>query len=326
MSDRVLCFLFSLLVSLVWPALPAGVKFDPSDLELLQHLEDKSNLPSSMSHAPIDYFVPTIEKSEGICYTHPQNLPGIKMDGSSLHFFYRVSNAYGCGHRKRRKISSGDDDVVYNKDFRWHKTGVTKSICDADGVHKGWKKILVLHRGSKIPGGKIVKENWVMYQYHLGEDKDEMDGEFVVSKVFYQSASKKNDKSETSDGIEEFAASASKIDPRTPKTDPPQPRRLNNSPCNTEHEQHDPIQVDQEEEECGTSSYQMKVEAPESPPAVMHLDLPASEVPMQLADDPDEGHEAPQPVDGSNMDLFDGLSDLDTRPCLGTLSDGISLA
>ncbi|KAJ1271539.1 hypothetical protein BS78_06G134800 [Paspalum vaginatum] len=308
-------------VSLVWPALPAGSKFDPSDLDLLQHLQEKTTLPNSMSHTLIDNFIPTIEKLEGICYTHPKNLPGIKMDGSSLHFFYRASNAYGCGHRKRRKIT-GDDDVS-DKEFRWHKTGDTKAICDVDGLHKGWKKILVLHSGSKRPGSKIVKENWVMYQYHLGDDKDEMDGEFVVSKVFYQFASKKNDKSETSDFIVEFAASDAKIDPRTPKTDPPQPRCLNNSPCNTEHEQYDPIQMDQEEEECGTSMYQVKVEASEPPPAVMHVDLPASDVPT---DDPDAGHEAPQPVDGSNMELFDGLSDLDTRPCLGTLSDGISLA
>jgi hypothetical protein len=62
-------------VSLVWPALPAGVKFDPSDLELLQHLQGKFDLPSS-SQALIDEFIPTIEEMEGICYTHPKNLPG----------------------------------------------------------------------------------------------------------------------------------------------------------------------------------------------------------------------------------------------------------
>jgi hypothetical protein len=65
-----------LQVSLVWPALPAGVKFDPTDLELLQHLQEKSSLPNSVSHTLIDEFIPTIKEKEGICYTHPKNLPG----------------------------------------------------------------------------------------------------------------------------------------------------------------------------------------------------------------------------------------------------------
>ena len=63
-------------VSLVWPELPAGVKFDPSDLELLQHLQGKSSVQNSNSHALIDDFIPTIEELGGICYTHPKNLPG----------------------------------------------------------------------------------------------------------------------------------------------------------------------------------------------------------------------------------------------------------
>jgi hypothetical protein len=60
----------------VWPALPAGVKFDPTDLELLQHLQEKSSPPTSVSHSLIDEFIPTIKEEEGICYTHPKNLPG----------------------------------------------------------------------------------------------------------------------------------------------------------------------------------------------------------------------------------------------------------
>ena len=66
----------ALQVSLVWPALPAGVKFDPTDLELLQHLQGKSSQPNSVPHTLIDEFIPTIKEEEGICYTHPKNLPG----------------------------------------------------------------------------------------------------------------------------------------------------------------------------------------------------------------------------------------------------------
>lgn len=52
---------------------PAGVKFDPSDEQILEHLEAK--LKRSL-HPLIDQFIPTLEGEHGICYTHPQNLPG----------------------------------------------------------------------------------------------------------------------------------------------------------------------------------------------------------------------------------------------------------
>ena len=60
-----------------WPGLPAGVKFDPSELELLEHLEQKVGLGDSRPHVPIDEFISTIDNDEGICYSHPENLPGI---------------------------------------------------------------------------------------------------------------------------------------------------------------------------------------------------------------------------------------------------------
>jgi hypothetical protein len=61
-------------VSSQWPGLPAGVKFEPTDQELLMHLEGK--VGRAASHVLIDDFIPTIEEVDGICYTHPKNLPG----------------------------------------------------------------------------------------------------------------------------------------------------------------------------------------------------------------------------------------------------------
>ena len=166
------------------------------------------------------------------------------MDGSCLHFFNRVLNAYDTGNRKRRRIiaTGGICDGVANGNSRWHKTGSSKPVLDENGVRKGWKKILVLYKAPKKVGGKPERENWVMHQYHLGVNEDETNGEFVVCKVFYQSPLKKNDKSKTDVAVESDA-SVAKINPRTPMTDPPQPRRLHNSPCNTE--QYTPIQEDQ---------------------------------------------------------------------------------
>lgn len=59
-----------------WVGLPAGVKFDPTDQELIEHLEAKVEDTELKSHPLIDEFIPTIEGEDGICYTHPENLPG----------------------------------------------------------------------------------------------------------------------------------------------------------------------------------------------------------------------------------------------------------
>lgn len=71
----ILLFLY-IQVNIEWPGLPAGVKFDPSDLQLIKHLEGKVGMGNSKPHMFIDVFIPTIEEEQGICYTHPENLPG----------------------------------------------------------------------------------------------------------------------------------------------------------------------------------------------------------------------------------------------------------
>ncbi|TKW40065.1 hypothetical protein SEVIR_1G221600v4 [Setaria viridis] len=222
-------------VAMQWPGLPAGVKFDPSDLELLEHLEEKIGLGGSRPHVLIDEFIPIIDNDEGICYSHPENLPGMKTDGSNAHFFHRVSKAYGCGQRKRRRvISCSSDHTVTDEHVRWHKTGRSKPIYD-NGVKKGWKKIMVLYKTSHR-GEKPDRAHWVMHQYHLGQEEDEKDGDLVVSKIFCQITNKSMEISETEAAYDKPDASASVIGPKTPtpKTNAPQPRLANNSPCETE--------------------------------------------------------------------------------------------
>ncbi|KAL5099510.1 hypothetical protein RYX36_003837, partial [Vicia faba] len=68
-------------------------------------------------------------------------------------------NAFCTGQQKRRKIQhhgSAEDHV------RWHKTGKTKAVIE-DGVHKGYKKILVLYIRSEKES-KSYKSNWKMHQ------------------------------------------------------------------------------------------------------------------------------------------------------------------
>lgn len=205
-----------------WPGLPAGVKFDPSDQELLGHLAAKVGVGNLKPHPFINEFIPTLEEEDGICYTHPEKLPGVKQDGSNAHFFHRTANAYLRGNRKRRKINYGDNqngvvlDCQKTGKIRWHKTGKTRPV-ENEGL-RGWKKIMVLYM-SNGKGEKDEKTNWVMHQYHLGAGEDEKDGEFVVSKVSYQQQSKNCDKNST----EEVGGTLVGIgDPVTPKTSTPE--------------------------------------------------------------------------------------------------------
>lgn len=209
-------------VNQAWPGLPRGVKFDPLDQEIIWHLLAKSGVSGFPPHPFIDEFIPTVYEDDGICYTHPQKLPGVQQDGSVSHFFHRAIKAYNTGTRKRRKIH-GDDFG----DFRWHKTGRTKPVV-LDGIQRGCKKIMVLYV-SPVKGGKAEKTNWVMHQYHLGTGEDEKDGEYVISKVFYQQQSQ----SKTPNGkdeeivLEEIIDDALivKVDPVTPKSVTPEPPR-----------------------------------------------------------------------------------------------------
>ncbi|RZC80630.1 hypothetical protein C5167_043195 [Papaver somniferum] len=173
------------------PGLPAGVKFDPTDQEILEHLEGKVRTDIHKLHPLIDEFIPTLEGENGICYTHPEKLPGVRKDGLIRHFFHRPSKAYTTGTRKRRKVHTDED----GSETRWHKTGKTRAVL-GDGKVLGYKKILVLYANyGKLK--KPEKTNWVMHQYHLGNNEEEKDGELVVSKVFYQTQPRQSNNSST---------------------------------------------------------------------------------------------------------------------------------
>ena len=64
--------------------LPAGIKFDPTDQELIEHLEAKVSADSARFQSLIDLFIPTIDSEHGICYTHPEKLPGETLIGRLL--------------------------------------------------------------------------------------------------------------------------------------------------------------------------------------------------------------------------------------------------
>ncbi|XP_071724458.1 uncharacterized protein [Rutidosis leptorrhynchoides] len=209
-------------VSYGWPGFPAGVKFEPSDADLILHLAAKCNIRDMQPHAFLNEFIPTLDGESGINYTHPENLPGSRRDGSSIHFFHRTSNAYASGQRKRRKIESQSSNSREELHFRWHKTGRTKPIM-IDGVRMGWKRIMVLYTSSKKEKGP-VKSNWVMHQLYLGTQEDAQHGDYVVSKILYQISKSSADKAEESSITEDH----DKNNPKTPTTNTPNPPRPGN--------------------------------------------------------------------------------------------------
>ena len=56
--------------------LPASVKFDPTDQELIEHLEAKVSADCARFQSLIDLFISTIDSEHVICYTHPEKLLG----------------------------------------------------------------------------------------------------------------------------------------------------------------------------------------------------------------------------------------------------------
>ncbi|XP_016899227.1 NAC domain-containing protein 10 isoform X2 [Cucumis melo] len=130
-----------------WGKLPAGIKFDPSDQQILEHLEAKVKEDKQKLHPLIHHFILTLDGDDGICYTHPQYLPGMRKDGEIRHYFHRSPKAYTSGTRKRRKVKTADEEE--GTDTRWHKTGKTRAVSDGSG-------------------------------------EEEKDGQWVASKVFFQ--------------------------------------------------------------------------------------------------------------------------------------------
>lgn len=87
------------------PGLPAGVRFDPNDQEILEHLEAKVLSNIHKLHPLIDEFIPTLEGENGICYTHPEKLPGVSKDGLIRHFFHHLQRHIRLEQGKEEKCT-----------------------------------------------------------------------------------------------------------------------------------------------------------------------------------------------------------------------------
>lgn len=79
---------------------------------------------------------------------------------------------------------------------------------------------------STVRGGKAEKTNWVMHQYHLGTEEDEKDGEYVISKLFYQQQQQvKQGEKMDQDFPEVTDTGIGRVVPVTPMSVTPEPPR-----------------------------------------------------------------------------------------------------
>ncbi|KAJ4750837.1 NAC domain containing protein 85 [Rhynchospora pubera] len=155
-----------------WPGLPRGTKFDPTDGDLLWHLIAKigDGTTNASLHPFIHEFIKSLEEEDKFHHTHPQNLPGVKQDGSASYFFHKPF------------INHSDS---FQKHYIWETKTESKPVY-LDGVHRGFKKVYTLYV-KRTDGGKPEKTDWVLHQYHACTDnsKGEPEGGLVVSKLYY---------------------------------------------------------------------------------------------------------------------------------------------
>ncbi|PKA53556.1 NAC domain-containing protein 8 [Apostasia shenzhenica] len=174
---------FAKLSSLEWPDFPRGVKFDPSDEELLSHLLAEVGKGEAKRHPLISKFIISLNEDHGFGIIHPQFLPGIKKDGSMSYFFHPISEMHKPRQIERQKKYKNSFEVL------WHTICRTKTLLQ-DGIHQGSKDVMAFY-ARPANGGKFEVTNWVMHQYHIISDGVEED--LVVSKIFYQIPSKRDE-------------------------------------------------------------------------------------------------------------------------------------
>ncbi|XXG39372.1 hypothetical protein AAC387_Pa01g0347 [Persea americana] len=149
--------------------LPPGVRFHPTDVELLLYYLKRKVLGKPL---PFDV-ISEIEISK---YS-PWDLKDkscLKSRDLEWHFFCRRDRKYASGSRANRATIGG----------YWKTTGKDRNILNNSKL-VGTKKTLVYHHG-KAPQG--TRTDWVMYEYRLQdsdlEDKGISQDRYVVCKIF----------------------------------------------------------------------------------------------------------------------------------------------
>ncbi|KAK3150899.1 hypothetical protein QOZ80_3AG0239160 [Eleusine coracana subsp. coracana] len=153
----------------MWPGLPRGVEFNPNDHDLLWHLAAEVGHGLAHRHPFISEFIVPVDDDKGFSCTHPQDIPGVRLDGRASYFFHKRLDVF-CNNPNGKNVS-------------WQKVGTPSSVI-LDGTLQGCKEEFVLY-ASDMSDSSPQQTEWRLHQYHIRNGaKDE--GELVVSKIFHQ--------------------------------------------------------------------------------------------------------------------------------------------
>ncbi|TVU47899.1 hypothetical protein EJB05_07515, partial [Eragrostis curvula] len=154
----------------IWPGLPRGVEFNPSDSDLVWHLAAEIGNYLAHRHPFISEFIVPVNDDGGFSCTHPQDIPGVRRDGRASYFFHKRFDVL-CNNNNGKNIS-------------WQKVGTPKSII-LDETLQGCKEEFALY-AYNVSDNSREQTDWRLHQYHIS-DSVKGDGELVVSKIFHQS-------------------------------------------------------------------------------------------------------------------------------------------
>jgi hypothetical protein len=124
------------------------VKFDPSDQEIIWHLLAKVSDGGIKPHPFIKEFIPTVDNDDGICYTHPQNLPGW-CEASLIFNFDPLSLTSFSSKKKIKKIQVLSKMAVYPTSFIEQSK---HTILGLESVERFKVIILVMSAGTRLAG------------------------------------------------------------------------------------------------------------------------------------------------------------------------------
>ncbi|GJN30734.1 hypothetical protein PR202_gb19067 [Eleusine coracana subsp. coracana] len=153
----------------MWPGLPRGVEFNPNDHDLLWHLAAEVGHGLAHRHPFISEFIVPVDDDKGFSCTHPQDIPGVRLDGRASYFFHKRLDVF-CNNQNGKNVN-------------WQKVGTPSSVI-LDGTLQGCKEEFALY-ASDMSDSSPQQTEWRLHQYHIRNGaKDE--GELVVSKIFHQ--------------------------------------------------------------------------------------------------------------------------------------------
>ncbi|KAK4775231.1 hypothetical protein SAY86_010166 [Trapa natans] len=127
--------------------LPPGVRFHPTDVELLKYYLKKKILGQSCFGAIQEVNIYEYEPSE------LPSLACLKRSDQKWYFFCHKERKYGHGDRAKRSTRGGF----------WKTTGKDRPVMDNDVV-VGMIKSLIFHEGRAANGSRT---DWVMHEYSL---------------------------------------------------------------------------------------------------------------------------------------------------------------